>query len=762
MEQALRIARDLTEALAYAHEQGVVHRDIKPANVLLSSGRAMLADFGLAIGAEARGENKITQAGVVMGTPSYMSPEQIEGFTEIDGRADLYSVGCILYEMLVGEPPFVSEMRGEIFKQHLMSAPPSIRVARPEVPANIEAAVHRVLSKSPDKRFASARLFLNALEGGDGSEVAGPGTHDLTMGARRFTPRFRFAKHIAAHPLVWALGVGVVAALVAWATIPRGWGRVGDGLDNAVVATAAPLPVVAVLPFENLTGDEALDHVGVGTARVLVTALSTLPGVTAISHSPAVPVGPDGAGVAELAHSLGATFIVQGDVQAVAERLQVTASLLRPDGSIVSGRSYEGDAGDLFDLQRRLSRGISEALQLTLRPEDIQRLSSPPTRDREAYAEYVQGRAFLDRPDVPENRDRAETLFDRAVSRDPQFALAHAGLAEARWEIYRNNLEPEWAQLALVSAEEARRLDPTHPEVRYALAMIYDGMGRHDDALEELDEVLAYQPRDDAAHRLKGSILAREGLVDEAADAINAAIDIRPGFWRNHRELGLLHYRSGDFGRARESFLRITELQPDLAWGYQMLGVAYHQEEMLDEAVTYYDKAIAIGASPASLSNLGVLHYRRGDFQLAADAFSQSLQLREDATGYRNLGDAYRKLGNREGAIEAYQQAVELTQQQLIVNPDDAAMLSILGVSLAKMGNHADALRAAARAADLEPQNADVLRRLAVVHAAAGRLDEALDVIIRAVDAGFSRSEAALDDDLAALRDDPRFRRLVQ
>ena len=165
VDTALQITRDILEALAYAHAQGIVHRDIKPSNVLLSSDRAMVADFGLAVALESRGEDKLTQTGIVLGTPSYMSPEQASGSLEIDGRSDLYSVGCILFEMLTGAPPFTGENHAAILKGHLVDTPTTLRTVRPLVPVAVEAAVDRALSKKVADRFPDARRFLDALTG---------------------------------------------------------------------------------------------------------------------------------------------------------------------------------------------------------------------------------------------------------------------------------------------------------------------------------------------------------------------------------------------------------------------------------------------------------------------------------------------------------------------------------------------------------------------------------------------------------------------
>ncbi len=484
IDKALQITRDIVEALAYAHAREIVHRDVKLSNVLLSSGRAMLADSGVAVALGSRQDDKLTGTGFVLGTSSYMSPEQASGSLEIGGRSDLYSVGCVLFEMLTGAPPFTGETPAAILKGHLLDAPTMLRTVRPQVPVAVEVAVDRVLSKKAADRFPNARRFLDALAGeSEGmpevqTDAVTIGAGDPVAVARPTAASLTFRQAMAG-----GLTLGLVVAVALWMFLPLGQPAVSE----------TPLPIVAVLPFENLTGDASLDHVGIGTAHALVSALSTLSGVTAISRAATLQYGADSTNVTELARGLGATFVVQGVVQAVAARIQVTASVVRSDESVIWGQSYEGGLEDLFDMQRRLFRGVSQALQVSLRPEDLERFNQPPTRNRNAYAEYSQGRAFLERTDVAGKLQRGARLFESAIRRDPSFALAHAGLAESFWETYRDTLDQQWVERAMDSAEEARRLEPTRPEVRQTLAVIYEGMGRYEEALLELDGALELQ-----------------------------------------------------------------------------------------------------------------------------------------------------------------------------------------------------------------------------------------------------------------------------
>src|SRR5215467_680219 len=166
LDDALQIAREVADALSYAHARGVVHRDIKPENIMLEAGHAVVTDFGIAKAVSGAGGETLTQTGMAIGTPSYMSPEQAAGDGELDGRSDLYALGCVLYEMLAGQPPFTGPTVESVVHQHLVADPRPISLLRPAVPAGVVAALQRALAKAPADRFNPVALFSEAIRPG--------------------------------------------------------------------------------------------------------------------------------------------------------------------------------------------------------------------------------------------------------------------------------------------------------------------------------------------------------------------------------------------------------------------------------------------------------------------------------------------------------------------------------------------------------------------------------------------------------------------
>ncbi len=739
--EVLDIAGQLTSALGEAHRRGIVHRDLKPANVILThSGRVKILDFGLAKTLISDGAPDTT-AGHVMGTPAYMSPEQMLGY-RIDHRTDIYSLGLVLFELLTGQKPFDRRERPRL-EMETERRVPRARDLAASVPEEMSDAVAHAMSWEPEKRPQSADHLAAELGIGASSAADGP---TLSKTGERAPARPRNTRST----------VFVVAALflvtlsIAWLA----WNRYRN------LEPARP-PVVAVLPLENVSGDPSLDYLGVGIAHTLITKLSAIPSITMVSRTATLEFGGGSRDAREVAVDLGASFVVRGSVQRVGDRILITANLVRADDSVAWGGELEGALDTLFDLQRRLAESLAEALHVNLTPEERRRLEVPPTKNVDAYADFSQGRYFLEREQAADE-ERGIQLLERAVDADPEFALAHAALSEAYWRHYERTKEREWTAKARRSAERARQLDPDHPSVHYALAVIERGTGESQAAVTELRRALALQPNYDDAHRLTGEILAEQGDVGGAARELERAIAIRPDFWGHYRALGLVHYNAGRFAEALSAFQRVTELQPDLATGFQSLGAVHHTVGDLDAAVGYYRRSIELSPNAPSFNNLGTVYYRQEKFAEAAEAYEEARRLEPNRPlTHRNLGDAYRRLGKDELANASYRRAAELHRSVLDVNPRDGETLGALAVIEAKLGRLDEALRLSEQAVALAPSSADVAYDRAVVSALGGRLSEATATLRRAVELGYAVNELRVDDDLAVLRALPEFQSMV-
>jgi tetratricopeptide (TPR) repeat protein/tRNA A-37 threonylcarbamoyl transferase component Bud32 len=748
-EEVLPILGQLASALTEAHGRGVVHLDLKPANLsITASGTLKVLDFGIAsirASSIAAATDQTTTAESTwdkhnaLGTPAYMAPEQLLR-EPVDHRADIYSVGVILFQLLAGRLPFQGEDFLGLSLQVVSQPPPRLRDFAPDVPAAVEAIVARALAKDPADRYQSIedlRVDLQAVAESGGDSNNGRRSRGRWTGAWR----------------------GMLAAAALLALVFAGRALVG------FMAAPGPRPsgghaVVAVLPFSNISGDPAKTHLGVGFAEALSTDLSRVQALTVISRSGSAEVQDRAPDLGKLARSLGATYLVDGAVQQSGDLLRVTVKLVKPDSSVAWGEVFEGTASELFQIQNTVVQQVMSALEVTDRS-GVDTSRRTITRNPEAFAEYSRGRALLDRVDVAGNVAAATEAFTRAIEKDRDFALAHAGLGDAYWAQYQETKDNRWTEPALRSITEALRIDPGQPEVRISLALVYHGTGRSEDAIQELRRALALAPNNDYAHRLLGTVLRDTGASAEALAEFEKAIELRPGYWRNHNLLAGFYYRTGKLEEALEAYRKVTELQPDNARGFLNLGTVYHTMGDTQKALENYKTSIRISPIAEAYSNIGNIEYDEGRYAEAATSFQQAIALSPlNPLLHGNLGDVHARVGRRQAARQAYERAVTLSRQALEVNPRDAETLMKLALYEAKLGRRT-AVGHAEEAVRRNPDDVEVLYTQAAVHALLDDQAAAIDALRKAIARGYRRELVAKDEDFAKLRNNVAFRQLV-
>lgn len=741
--EAVEITWQLADALSAAHAQGVIHRDLKPSNVVLGpDGRAKVLDFGIARLVPAGADVSESAPGTVgvglVGTPGYAAPEQYLS-RNVDGRADLYALGVMLFEMIVGHRPFPAQNAVELATAVLRDDAPTLTRSGLWVPPELADLVQRLLEREPARRPANGEEVLIELSPLRDTEFSPLARRTVLM--RQRVP--------ARTLVVAALTVAVVGAVVIrqqWNTRPLG----------------PEAPVVAVLPLTNSSGDASNDYLGAGLAESLITSLASVPKVTVLSRSAVEESRQQNPDRASFVRSLDASYIVTGSVQAVADRLRVTLNLERPDASVAWGRTVEGPTSDLFALQSQLATALSDAIAdqtpsaLRTAPAALATASEP------AQIAYWKGRAHLDRRDLTGSTQAALKELGDAVAADPKFALAHAGLAEAQWTMYAQTNDRSWADKAMASTTTAIQLEPDRPSVRYIAALTLFRSGRFEEANTELERALALQPTYEDATRLHGTVLVRRGEVDRGLGEFKKLMAIRPSSVSLFSDMGLALYTASRFPEALEAFEKAIALSPSSSINLTRAGVTAQQMGDQKRALDYYERANAIQPRAETFSNMGTIYYGLGDYAKAAGAYEGALLIRPlSAITHRNLGDAYMHLGRRVDARRAYKEAVARAEAEVSVSPSDARAIARLAVYQAKAGDDAAAMKSLRRAQELAPKDEQMLQRAGVVHALAGRTSDALNAIERAIAAGAPPRSVADEEDFVRLRTMPRFAAMV-
>ena len=510
LDKTVAILRDVARALAYAHEHGVVHRDIKPANILLSGDAAVVTDFGIAKAIVAARDDQggagsattVTVAGMAIGTPAYMAPEQITS-GPIDHRADLYSFGCVAYELLAGTSLFQGASVQTLLTAHLTQAPTPLGERCPECPPALARLVMQCLEKDPEVRPQSARELLRGLE-----TVVRPAT-----GFQRFSQRWTRQQRVG------ALGVAMVLAGGGAAVLLR------PLLSPPVVSASS----VAVVPFLNLSGDPDEAYLADGIADGLATALGKVSGVRVVSRSLSYRYkGQRVLDAREVGRALSAGLLLHGALRGAGERMRVSVQLTSAeDNSELWSESYDSGTEDVLAVQDSITRAIVEALQGRL--EGVARTAvAAATVDPEAYDLYLRGRFLLQRRGTGVRQ--AIEKFEQAIVKDSSFARAHAGLALAMQLLpYFERVSPAaLRERSVAAAERALRSDSTLAEALTALALAYQHAYQWAAAEAAYRRALALEHNEPDAHIQYGRFLFYTGRFQEARLELERARALDP------------------------------------------------------------------------------------------------------------------------------------------------------------------------------------------------------------------------------------------
>ena len=778
VEDALRITREAAAALDYAHRHGVIHRDIKPENILLTAeGDTLVADFGIA--RALGGDEHLTQTGMSVGTPAYMSPEQASGDKAVDARTDIYSLGAVLYELLAGEPPYTGPTAQAIILKRFTEPVPSVRRGRPSVPEGVDQAIQRALAPIAADRFATAAQFAQALQPSVTAATAAPTTVAMpatSPAAPAPSPSPSVTRGRRLPVTAIALGLGFLIGL----GVLFAWRRTHAGASES----AGP-KVLAVLPFENL-GDSADAYFADGVTEEVRGKLSRVAGLEVIARGSSNQYRHTTKAPQEIARELGVDYLLTATVRwekaaGGASRVRVTPELV----DVGPGHAprtrwqepFDASLTDVFQVQGDIATKVASALDVALGDSARHELAAKPTANLAAYDAFLKGEAASQAMGVtdPPSLRRAMAFYQQAVALDSSFVPAWAELARARAALYTQSTPtPELATQARQAAERAQALGPDRPEGQLALGEYYrnvavdnrqalaayeaglklapsnvellgtaalaeQGLGRWDAALQHLAKAAALDPRSASTARRTALTLLFLRRYPEAQAALDRALALGPTSLQSILRKAMVALAQGDLAGAQAALRAgLATVEPTALLAY--FGQYWDLYWVLDDA----EQQQLLALPPSAFDN------DRGAWAIVR---AQTYSLRGDLAKARVYADSARL------ALE----------EQLRATPEDGQRHVIRGLALAYLSRKAEAIAEGERGVALVPISRDAYygaynqHQLVRIYLLVGEPEKALDQLEPLLRMPYYLSPGWLriDPTFAPLKGNPRFEKLV-
>jgi serine/threonine protein kinase/tetratricopeptide (TPR) repeat protein len=760
LERSLKIARQLCEALDAAHSEGVVHRDFKPQNVLVGNNdHVYVSDFGLATSLETA-KMGMTRTGAVMGTPRYMSPEQVEG-KEVDSRCDLYALGLVLYEMATGATPFSGESTWQLMYQRVQVLPKDVKLVNPALPDYVSRVIMHCLEKDPANRYQSAKEILTDLDAGRSPTLTVAPSTSRTVQINLPVVEKRW---------LFAAGGGIIVLVGLFFAIPqtRHWifpvpTKVTSAAGTSGLPSLSQGKFVAILPFRVLGDQASLGYAAEGLVEAMSAKLFQLKDVRLASSTAAAKIDPK-TPLPQVAKELGVNLIVHGTVQGSGDSLRVTVNLENvAENREVWKEEFAGVTGDLLTIEDQIYTRLLDALETKPSNEEMAAASAHPTENVEAYNEYLKGRNALGGSPDEKNIQAAMNFFNGALQKDPGFALAYTGLADANLMMYSQKKDKYWSERAVESARKAARLNDKLPEVHAALGSAYSAMGQSVQAIEENKRALALAPNSDEAYRRLGNAYKANGQKELALQALQKAVDLNPYYWNNLAALGNAYLGFGEPDKAAKTYAQVIQLEPDNSAGYNNLGMAYFSQGKYEDSIKYFQKALQIQPSAETYTNLGTAYFYLKRYPESLPMFEKAVALSPgEAIVMGNLADGYRLSGNKEKAQESYEKAIGLAYKQLRVNPRDTTIVGSLALYYAKKGDPRQAKDFIKKARAIDHQDVYLIYISAVVDTIDNHPAEAVKELTEALEKGFSASDVELEPEFLALTSRPDYQAMMK
>jgi serine/threonine protein kinase/Flp pilus assembly protein TadD len=624
--EVLDYGMQTAEGLAHAHRHRIIHRDIKTENIMLTDeGKVKLTDFGLA---KLRGTVLKTRTGSTLGTAAYMSPEQVRG-EEVDRRSDIFSLGVVLYELVTSHLPFQGEYEAALSYSILNENPRSVKLLRPDIPHTLETIIDRCLEKDKARRYQSAEEIVADLR--------------AVQRAISDTKTILKKKHSRAF---WVVAGFPVALAVTGFFILRPGSH----------APSANRKSIAVLPFKNLSDSREDEYFSDGITDDIIAQLSKITDMKVISRTSTMHYKESNKHVREIGNELGVATVLEGSVRHVGNQIRIVAQLIDAENEgHLWADTYDKELTQIFSIQSDVAQQIAAALRAKLSPSEKGRIERKQTENTEAYRLYLRGRFHWNKRQL-EDIQQAIVCFRQAIEKDPDFALAYAGLASA-YVIVPSYSVPrgEWYANAQKTAVKALSIDSTLAEAHTVLGEIaqdqyYDWAG----AEKYFRRAIELDPGYPTAHQWYSCTLQCQGRFAEALSEAKAALELDPLSLVISMNLGDVYYVMRRYEKAMEQYKSVLALDPNFPWAHSGLGSVHEMQGRFDESIEEYEKAKSLaGNIPYTLAPLGWIYAKAGRKTDALSVLDDLMRLAQQGANVSyGIGFLYYELGEKDKAFE--------------------------------------------------------------------------------------------------------------
>jgi len=675
-------AKQMVAAIACAHQQHIIHRDIKPQNIMVDiNGRIKILDFGIAglinpeqpatdLANQEPSANQQPLALPIMGTPQYMSPEQIQGATS-DKRSDLFSLGIVLYEMLTGLKPFLGLNIKQITQAISLGKYTSLAELKPHLPAELIAIVDKLLQKDPAQRYQTAQALEQDID-----EIAQKINHKKNWFQQQ-------------HWLTQTLLIMPIVAILSWSIRSVFF---PPSTQELIARQLVESKKIAFLPFDNISGDPVLQIFSDGIATMLSSDLAEVGYQQGDGSTWVLPASEirrlEDPSIAGIYNKYGVDFIITGSIQHMGSTRSIHLSLVNgSDGRQLKSLQLTINANKLFAAQTHIRQQVMALLGWQIPPALNQQFAAQKPAFDGAYKHYLQGQGYLYRFDHDDNINKSLAAFQAAIAIDSNYGDAYVGLAEAQ---LRNFIETNNAALLMPmenTVAQLKKVDDGHPLLSYLQGELKLNQGDYNNAVKLFNQSIQHQTTFLKAYTGLSDAYIALGELVKAEGTLLEAYSVLPNNNTVLANLGVFHYSNGDYNRALEYFELLAQQTPNNYIAYLNISACYYLNGDIQKAIVAAQQALTIQKNATVYSNLGTYYFILKNYEQAVEAFEKMISLNDsDYINWGNLADAYR-FANNPKYLKTFKQAIILAEQAIMLNPSNKYAVALLAYYYANLGD---------------------------------------------------------------------------